>query len=79
MQYNRNSYEHAGQPDAPVYTKRQLDLAVAAERERCAKLCEGMHAEDKPADYAWTIRTEWAPDADGPNVANNRIPTAHDE
>ena len=34
--------------------------AVAFERERCAKLCEGMHDEDRPSDYAWTIRTDFA-------------------
>ena len=40
--YNRNDYANAGQPDAPIYTQRQLNLAVAAERERCAKLCQQM-------------------------------------
>lgn len=42
--------------------------AIATERERCAKLCEGMRAEDGPHAYAWAIRTEWADDADGPNT-----------
>ena len=32
--YNRNNYANAGQPDAPIYTQRQLDLAVAEERRR---------------------------------------------
>lgn len=41
----------------------ELASAVLAERERCAKLCEGMHDEDRPSDYAWTIRTEWAADS----------------
>ncbi len=45
-----------------------VNVARADERERCAKLCEGMHPEDKPSDYAWTIRTEWAADSDGPNT-----------
>ena len=44
MMFNRNPYEYAGMPDAPIYTQRQLDVAIAAaveaERERCAKLCE---------------------------------------
>ena len=41
MLINRNPYENVAMPDVPVYyTKRQLDAAVAAERERCAKLCE---------------------------------------
>ena len=35
--YNRNDYANARQPDAPIYTQRQLDLAVAKERERCAE------------------------------------------
>ena len=51
-----------------LYDQPAIDAAVAAERERCAKLCEGMHVEDKPGDYAWTIRTEWADDSEGPNV-----------
>jgi hypothetical protein len=38
----------------------------AAERERCAKLCEGMHPEDGPDTYAWAIRTGWASYAEGP-------------
>ena len=33
-----------------------------AERERCARLCEGMGFGATPADYAWTIRTDWASD-----------------
>ena len=39
-----------------------LLLSVAAERERCARLCEGMGFGATPADYAWTIRTDWASD-----------------
>jgi len=31
-------------------------LSVAKEREECAKVCEGMHDEDRPTDYAWAIR-----------------------
>ena len=50
--------------------------AVAAERERCARLCEGMHQEDGPHAYAWTIRTEWAADSEGPNVRGKLAPTA---
>lgn len=30
--------------------------AVAAEREACAVVCEGMHEEDRPSDYADAIR-----------------------
>ena len=37
--------------------------ATAAERERCAKIAESMHPEDRPDDYAWAIRTEWSDDA----------------
>ena len=39
-----------------VYTAEQMAEAVADERERCALLCERMHPEDKPSDYAWAIR-----------------------
>lgn len=46
-----------------------VKAAKAAERERCAKLCEGMHDEDRPSDYAWTIRTEWASDSQPPTDA----------
>ena len=31
--------------------------AVAAEREACAVVCEGMHEEDRPSDYAHAIRS----------------------
>ena len=31
-------------------------LARADEREECAKVCEDMHDEDRPTDYAWAIR-----------------------
>jgi hypothetical protein len=48
--------------------------AMAAERERCAKLCEGMHDEDRPSDYAWAIRTEWADDSTGPNAEFSGTP-----
>lgn len=37
-----------------------VKAAKASERERCAKLCEGMHPEDGPHAYAWAIRTESA-------------------
>jgi hypothetical protein len=47
--------------------------AVAFERERCAKLCEGMHDEDRPSDYAWTIRTEWADDSKGPALVDAAV------
>lgn len=39
-----------------LYTDSQLQAAVAAERERCAKVAEGMHCEDVPHAYAWAIR-----------------------
>ena len=55
--------------------EREIALDVAAERERCAKLCEGMHAEDGPHAYAWAIRTDWASDSDGPNVRGKLEPT----
>lgn len=32
-----------------------------AEREACAKLCDGMHDEDRPGDYAWAIRARGKP------------------
>ena len=57
--------------DVPHFTytseamRAYASAAVAAERERCANLCDGMRDEDRPGDYAWTIRTEWAADSDG--------------
>lgn len=33
------------------------ELVAAAEREECAKVCEGMHEEDRPGDYADAIRS----------------------
>lgn len=53
-----------------------VNAARSAERERCAKLCEGMHQEDGPHAYAWAIRTEWAADSDGPNTAGKPQPQA---
>ena len=32
------------------------DLIRADERERCAKVCESMHDEDRPSDYSAAIR-----------------------
>lgn len=34
--------------------------AVADEREACAVMCEGMHEEDRPSDYADAIRARGA-------------------
>lgn len=31
-------------------------LAAEYEREACAKICETMHEEDRPGDYAYAIR-----------------------
>lgn len=36
--------------------ERFAALVAAAEREECAKVCEGMHDEDRPSDYAYAIR-----------------------
>ena len=33
------------------------ELVAAAERDACAKVCEGMHEEDRPGDYADAIRS----------------------
>lgn len=38
-----------------VYICASLVEAVAREREACAQLCEGMHDEDRPGDYAAAI------------------------
>jgi hypothetical protein len=56
--------------------QRCYALGMAAERERCAKLCESLHPDANPNDCAWTIRTEWAADSDGPNAGTKRNPTA---
>ena len=47
-------------------TMTQAGAMVAAERERCARLCESMDFGETPSDYAWAIRTEWASDDDEP-------------
>lgn len=39
----------------PVYTEAACNAAVKAEREACAKVCEAMHDEDRPSDYAYAI------------------------
>lgn len=36
--------------------ERFAALVAAKEREECAKVCEDMHDEDRPTDYAWAIR-----------------------
>lgn len=41
----------------PLFTADQLAAAVQQERDRCAKVCESMHDEDKPGDYAYAIRS----------------------
>ena len=46
MLFNQNKYAGMGQPDVPLFTQAQCDAAVAAERERCAKLCEAPSNED---------------------------------
>lgn len=40
----------------PIYTQADLDAAVQKEREACAQVCDGMHEEDRPSDYAYAIR-----------------------
>ena len=42
--------------DYPQEIERLIHLATAKEREECAKVCEEMHNEDRPSDYAWAIR-----------------------
>jgi len=39
---------------------RLIAEAVKREREACAKVCEGMHEEDRPSDYAYAIRARGA-------------------
>lgn len=38
------------------------ELVAAKERKACAQLCEGMHEEDRPGDYAYAIRARGATD-----------------
>lgn len=40
--------------------KKFAELVAAAEREACAQMCERMHEEDRPSDYAYSIRTRGA-------------------
>ena len=42
----------------PVQWLEQFaNLVASEEREECAKVCEGMHDEDRPGDYADAIRS----------------------
>ena len=36
-------------------------LVAAREREACAQVCESMHEEDRPSDYAYAIRARGKP------------------
>ena len=54
---------------AREYAEEYAAMAVAAERERCARLCESMDFGETPENYAWTIRTEWASDDDEPDTS----------
>ncbi len=47
---NKNPCTNAGMPEPALYTQKQLDAAVAAEREACAKVCE---AKADMQDSAW--------------------------
>lgn len=40
----------------PLYDQKAIDAAVAAERERCARLCEQADKSTHPADLADAIR-----------------------
>lgn len=46
------------------FTQAELErfaaLVAAKEREACAQMCERMHEEDRPSDYAYSIRTRGA-------------------
>lgn len=47
--------------DVPLYTAEQLAEAVAAERERCVKACEGERLEDvasDPTDISYAVAVE---------------------
>ncbi len=46
---------------SPLYTAEQLAEAVAAERERCVKACEGERLEDvasDPTDISYAVAVE---------------------
>lgn len=38
------------------YTANQLKQAIRNALEEAAKVCESMHEEDRPGDYAYAIR-----------------------
>lgn len=40
----------------PELLQRFAALVAQHEREQCAQVCEDMHAEDGPSDYAWAVR-----------------------
>lgn len=37
----------------------ELERFAALVAEHCAKVCEQMHDEDRPGDYAWAIREQF--------------------
>lgn len=44
--------------DVALHTAQHLQQAVARAVEECAVICEGMHEEDRPGDYAAAIRAK---------------------
>lgn len=45
-----------GEIEADAMFSSFAALVAARERERCAQVCEAMHEEDRPGDYAYAIR-----------------------
>ena len=64
--YNRNDYANASQPDVPIYTQRQLDLAVTKEREQCATWLKWYDGKETRRSEAVRNGDHWH----GPNVAS---------
>ena len=40
-----------------AFANALIDITAKKEREACANVCEGMHEEDRPGDYADAIRS----------------------
>ena len=48
-------------PEIVRFAAMVVEKAAAAEREACALVCDEMHEEDRPGDYAYAIRARVMP------------------
>ena len=51
------AFDYRDGTDSGASLEAFATLVAASEREACAKVCEAMHDEDRPGDYAYAIRS----------------------